>query len=170
MTSDLRMIDLPMPVLRALAHGDVAAAEALIGVPIPAEFAGHTDIWQYMIRLLTERPASAGWTMHALVLDDVIVGNAGFKGAPDQRGEVELGYGIETDQRRKGYAVRAVELLLARAAREPAVSSVLAIINPDNDASIGVITKAGFEPDGERIHERWGRQLRFTYVLRSRGE
>lgn len=162
--SELRLIDLPMPVLRALAAGDLAVAETLIGVPIPAELAGQEDIWRFMINLLTEHPENAGWTMHALALGEVIVGNAGFKGAPDDDGEVELGYGIETDQRRRGYAVGAVNLLLARAAREATVSSVVAVIDPDNVASIGVVTKAGLLPAGERVHDRHGRRLLFRHV------
>jgi ribosomal-protein-alanine N-acetyltransferase len=157
----LRLVALPMPVLRALLAGDVSTAERLVGLPIPAELAGHLDIWRYMITLLTERPDNAGWTMNALVMDDRIVGNAGFKGAPDASGEVELGYGILTDQRRRGHAVGAVGLLLDRAAREPSVSSVVATIAPDNAASVAVITRAGFEPAGDRMHPRWGRQLVF---------
>lgn len=159
----LRLIDLPLPVLHALADRDVATAEDLIGVPIPDEFAGHLDIWLFMITLLTGRPENSGWTMNALVLNDVIIGNAGFKGAPDQHGEVEVGYGILTDHRGRGHAVAAVALLLDLAAGDPRVSSVRATIRPDNTASLAVITRAGFTPAGDRIHERWGRQLVFCH-------
>jgi RimJ/RimL family protein N-acetyltransferase len=158
---NVRLVDLPLPVLLALRDGDVGTAERVIGLPIPHEFAGHNDIWTFMVTLLDGRPENASWTMNALVRDDEIVGNAGFKGAPDKHGQVELGYGVLTTHRRQGLAVAAARLLLARAEREPAVTRVLATVNPDNIASIGVITKAGFEPDGDRIHPRWGRQLRF---------
>lgn len=56
-------------------------------------------------------------------------------------------------------------LLLERAARQPSVSRVLATIEPDNIASVGVVQKAGFRPDGEHVHERWGRQLSFMCAL-----
>ncbi len=157
----VRLVDLPLPVLLALRDGDVATAEGLIGLPIPPEFAGHTDIWTFMITLLDGHPENATWTMNAVVRGDEIVGNAGFKGAPDEHGEIELGYGILTAHRRQGLAVAAARLLLARAASEPTVTRVLATIQPDNAASIGVITQAGFTPDGDRIHPRRGRQLRF---------
>jgi ribosomal-protein-alanine N-acetyltransferase len=159
---NLRLVDLSLPVVLALRDSDVATAEGLIGLPIPAELAGHIDIWTFMVSLLDGRPANAGWTMNALVRDDEIVGNAGFKGAPDHHGEIELGYGILTTHRRQGLAVGAARLLLERAEREPTVTRVLATINPDNAASIGVITKAGFQPDGDRIHPQWGRRLRFV--------
>lgn len=157
----LRLVALPLPVLRYLAEGDVASAEKSIGVPMPAEFSSQLDIWHYMINLLGGHPENTGWTMSALVLAEEIVGNAGFKGAPDETGEVEIGYGILTTRRREGLAVAAAGLLLDRAAREPAVASIRATIAPDNRASIGVITKAGFRPDGDHMHPRWGRQLVF---------
>jgi ribosomal-protein-alanine N-acetyltransferase len=158
----LRLVDLPLPTLLALRAEDVPTAERLVGLPLPAEFAGQQDIWAYMITLLDGRPENAGWTMNALVRDDEVVGNAGFKGAPDEEGEVELGYGILTPHRRQGLAVAAAGLLVERAVREPSVTRVLATIRPDNLASVGVITKAGFEPDGDWINPRWGRQLRFV--------
>lgn len=158
---NVRLIDLPLPLMLALRDGDVATAERLIGLPVPAEFAAQTDIWTFMVTLLDGRPDNATWTMNALVRDDEIVGNAGFKGAPDEHGEIELGYRVLTVHRRQGLAVAAARLLLDRAEREPSVTRVLATIDPENVASIGVITKAGFRPDGDRMHPRWGRQLRF---------
>lgn len=158
----LRLVDLPHPILLALRDGDLRTAETAIGLRIPDEFACQTDIWRFMLDRISERPENAGWTMQALVRDDEIVGNAGFKGAPDDRGVVEIGYGVLTTHRRQGLAVAACHLLLDRAARAPAVTQVLAIVDPDNVASLAVLDRAGFQPDGERVHERWGRRLRFV--------
>lgn len=38
--------------------------------------------------------------MNAIVRGDTIVGNAGFKGAPNALGDVELGYTVLTEHRR----------------------------------------------------------------------
>jgi RimJ/RimL family protein N-acetyltransferase len=43
---------------------------------------------------------------------------------------------------------------------------VITTIRPDNAASIAVSVSAGFAPAGDRIHERWGRQLVFRHDLR----
>ena len=161
----LRAVDLPLPVMLALRDGEIATAEHLAGLPIPPEFAAQTDIWNFMVTLLDGRPENATWTMHAVVRGEEIVGNAGFKGAPDEHGEIELGYRILTAHRRQGLALAAAGLMVARAEREPTVRRVLATISPDNVASIGVITKAGFTPDGDRLHPRWGRQLRFLKAV-----
>ena len=132
----LRAVDLPLPVMLALRGGEIATAEHLAGLPIPPEFAAQTDIWNFMVTLLDGRPENATWTMHAVVRGEEIVGNAGFKGAPDEHGEIELGYRILTAPRRQGLALAAAGLMVARAEREPTVRRVLATISPDNVASI----------------------------------
>ena len=37
-----------------------------------------------------------------------IVGDGGFKGDPNENGEIDIGYGIVKSKRRKGYAFEAV--------------------------------------------------------------
>lgn len=158
----VRLVHLSLPAFEALVAGDVREAERLVGLTIPAEFAAQLDIWAYMVTLLADRPENRDWVMRAVVHDDVVIGNAGFKGAP-QAGRVELGYRISSTHRRRGHALAAVRLLLDRAAREPDVDTVVAMIDPANAASIAVATGAGFVPDGDRIHPRWGRQLVFRH-------
>lgn len=155
-------------VFRALVAHDVAAAEVLLGLPVPDDFAGTVDIWSFMLRLVEQHPANAGWAMRAVVVgSDTIIGNAGFKGAPVD-GQVELGYRISPGHRRRGHAVEAVRLLLHDARSEPGVDRVIARISPDNDVSVRVVTAAGFVPDGEWTSPRWGRQLQ--YVAGAAGE
>ena len=161
----VRLVDLPLPVLYALRDGDVDTAASILGLEIPTEFAGHVEIWAFMITLLEGKPFNEGWTMNAIVRDGIIVGNAGFKGAPDAAGDVELGYTVLTAHRRQGIAVAATRLLIRRCVAEPSVTGLYATINPDNAASIATITAAGFAPAGDRIHERWGRQLVFRHDL-----
>jgi ribosomal-protein-alanine N-acetyltransferase len=162
----VRLQRLTLPAFEALAGGDVAAAEHIVGLALPAEFAAQTDIWAYMITLLAEHPENDDWVMQAVVHDGVAIGNAGFKGAPDA-GQVELGYRISSTHRRHGHAASAVRLLLDRAEREPDVETVIATIDPANEASIAVATASGFTPDGDRMHPRWGRQLVFRHDVRS---
>jgi ribosomal-protein-alanine N-acetyltransferase len=158
---NVRLVDLPLPVLVALRDGEIDTASSQLGLDIPADFAANVDIWTFMSGLRSD-PANEGWTMNAIVRDDVIVGNAGFKGAPSHRGEVEMGYLVLEAHRRQGLAVTAARLLLDRVTLDPSVSRVIATIAPENAASIAVITSAGFSDAGDRIHERWGRQLVFS--------
>jgi RimJ/RimL family protein N-acetyltransferase len=158
----VRLAHLSADAFTHLRSGDLDAAERSIGLPVPEEFWAPVEIWTSMLQLLATDPGAADWVMNAVVVDDVIVGNAGFKGAPLD-GVVELGYRISPSHRRRGLASAAVALLLERAAREPSVDRVIARISPVNGASIAVVTSAGFVPDGEHESPRSGRQLQFSH-------
>jgi RimJ/RimL family protein N-acetyltransferase len=91
----------------------------------------------------------------------VLVGAGGFKGAPDARGEVELGYGIVPEYQRRGYATEAVRGLSEFAFRDPRVKTVIGQTLDGLTRSIGVMEKAGFQfagagddpyaPPGEKL-------------------
>ena len=159
----VHLVTLTRAVFEMLAAGDRIAAERLTGAAMSPWFADRIEIWQYMLRLLGERAENAGWLMQAVVLDDEVIGNAGFKGAP-VNGQVELGYSIAPELRRRGHASAVVGLLLDRARREPLVDRVIARVDVSNAASIGVVTKAGFAPDGEHMSASSGRQLQYVYL------
>lgn len=72
-------------------------------------------------------------------------GLVGFKGEPDERGEVEIGYGIDPAYRNRGYITEAVNALIAWAFQDPACRSILADTLKDNVASNRVLAKAGME-------------------------
>ncbi|GAA3526186.1 hypothetical protein GCM10022234_24270 [Aeromicrobium panaciterrae] len=157
---NVRLVDIPLHVFEALRDGDAETARDQLGLDIPPDFLAAHDVWTYMSGLRSD-PANVGWTMNAIVRDGVIVGNAGFKGAPAD-GEVELGYTVLEAHRRQGIAVAATRLLVERGEREPTVSRVIAAINPLNTASIAVVAAAAFVAAPDRIHPRWGRQLIFA--------
>ena len=158
----VRLVRLTLPAFEALAAGEVAAAERLTGLSLTPWFADRTEIWEFMVSLAAGRPENAEWLMQAVVLGDEVIGNAGFKGAP-AAGEVELGYSVDPAHRRRGHATTVVALLLDRVRAESRVDRVIARIDPANTASIGVVTKAGFLPDGEFVSPRSGRQLQFVH-------
>lgn len=159
----VRLVTLSPAVFVALAGGHRHVAEELTGLSMSPWFADRIEIWEYMLTLLDERPDNAAWLMQAVVLGpDEVIGNAGFKGHP-VNGQVELGYSIAPQHRRRGRASAVVRLLLDRARSEPLVERVIARIQPGNTASIGVVTKAGFVPDGEYVSPRSGRQLQFAH-------
>jgi RimJ/RimL family protein N-acetyltransferase len=153
----VRLVDLTVPVLESLAENDVTAAEAALGMSIPPDFAAETGKWSFF--------AASGWPIHAVVHEDTIVGDAGFKGPSDSDGAVEIGYAILESQRRRGYATAAVRLLLERAAAYPRTRLVRAEVGDGNDASVGVLRAAGFRADGERTDPEEGRLLLFTHSL-----
>jgi RimJ/RimL family protein N-acetyltransferase len=152
-TERLRLVPATPELVRAALAGRTALAAAL-GVAVP-------DTWphQYLDRAALEYtlervagpPAREGWWLHFAVLErgeagPLLIGTAGYKGPVSADGSVEVGYGIVSDQQRRGYASEAVRGLLAQAFSVPEVRRVIAETLPELVASIGVLRKCGFHP------------------------
>ena len=159
----VRIVQLAAPVFRALASGDLAAANAVSPVPLPAYFAGPEwrAVWRTRSRQVEEDPASAAWVT-GVIWDErrqVAVGRAGYHGPPDPSGMVEIGYAVDPAHRRRGYARAALEALLQRAAREPQVRTVRVTISPDNVASYRLASQYGFTETGEQWDDEDGLEI-----------
>jgi RimJ/RimL family protein N-acetyltransferase len=104
---------------------------------------------------LTHLRAAAGpdpWTLGFAVVhrkDDVVIGSAAFKGAPDENGIVEIAYGVAPNYQGHGYATEATKALVAFALERVDVTSIRAHTKPGNDASARVLAKCGFQQVGE---------------------
>jgi RimJ/RimL family protein N-acetyltransferase len=159
----VRIVQLTARVFRALAEGDLAAANAASPVPLPAYFAGPEwrAVWHRRSRQVVEDPASAAWVT-GVIWDErqqLAVGRAGYHGPPDRSGMVEIGYAVDPACRRRGYARAALEALLQRAAREPRVRTVRATISPDNVASYQLVSQYGFTETGEQWDDEDGLEI-----------
>lgn len=101
--------------------------------------------------------ASSGpdpWTYGFAVVDREsrsVVGNAGFKGPPDEHGMVEIAYGIVPDYEGRGYATEAAALLVRFASGNSEVRLIRAHTLPTTNASTRVLTKCGFDKIGEVV-------------------
>ncbi|MFC3381739.1 GNAT family N-acetyltransferase [Couchioplanes caeruleus subsp. azureus] len=165
--TDVRVVHLSGPAFRALADGDVAAANALSPVPVSDYLAGPEcrAVWRMRSRQAEEDPAAAAWVT-GVIWDEgrrTAVGRAGFHAPPDADGMVEIGYAVDPAHRRRGYARAALEILLARAAREPQVRRVRVSIAPDNVASYRLASRYGFRKVGEQWDDEDG--LEFVYEV-----
>jgi RimJ/RimL family protein N-acetyltransferase len=162
-TARVRIVHLTGPAFQALAAGDLAAADAASPVPLSPYLAGPEchGVWARRARQADEDPASAAWVT-GVVWDEergLAVGRAGYHGPPDAAGMVEIGYAVDPAHRRRGYARAALEALLARAAREPAVRTVRVTIAPDNVASYRLAAQYGFVAVGEQWDDEDGREI-----------
>jgi RimJ/RimL family protein N-acetyltransferase len=159
----VRIVHLTGPAFRALADGDLAAANAVSPVPLTAYFAGPDwrGVWEMRSRQAEADPASAAWVTGVIWDEErqVAVGRAGYHGPPDATGTVEIGYAVDPAHRRRGYARAALEALLRRAAREPGVRTVRVTISPDNEASLGLAEQYGFAVVGEQWDDEDGLEI-----------
>jgi RimJ/RimL family protein N-acetyltransferase len=172
-TPEVRIVHLDGPVFRALADGDLAAANAVSPVPLTAYFAGPDwrGVWRRRSAQVERDPASAGWVT-GVIWDEqrhLAVGRAGYHGPPDASGMVEIGYAVDPAYRRRGYARAALEALLERAAREPGVRTVRVTISPGNEGSYRLAAGYGFAETGEQWDDEDGLEIIYELAVPSSG-
>jgi RimJ/RimL family protein N-acetyltransferase len=156
-TPRLLLVALQPADVSALALGDTRRAGERAGISFP-------EIWPL------DEPARAGLSTHLYYLDLApgeyvwrirvvvervtrrVVGSVNMKGPPDERAEVELGWGIDEQERRRGYAVEAASAVRDWAIAQPAVRGLIATIHDDNLPSRRVAEKLGLERTDELRH------------------
>ena len=72
-----------------------------------------------------------------------------------ESGEVNIGYNVFPRHRGKGYASRAVKLLIRHLDQSTPFDTATLLIHPDNAASLAVAAKSGFAPSGEVDRSRY---------------
>ena len=163
----VELVALDGEALRALADGDLPAAEASAPVPLSPYLAGPEcrSVWEIRAVQVVVDPPSADWITRVVWDPDrrLAVGRAGFHAPPDDEGMVEVGYSIDPDHRRRGYARAALRALLDRAAADPVVRTVRASVAPDNVASRDLVLGEGFVEVGKQVDEIDG--LEIVYEL-----
>ena len=169
----IAIIQLPGSAIDALAAADLPAACRLSGLQLTDFFvdADNLGTWRIRSAQLVDDPAAAGWITGVVwdVDEDRAVGRAGFHGPPDDAGMVEVGYSIDPDQRRRGYARATLAYLLDRAGREPDVRTVRASIGPDNEPSLNLVRQFGFVEVGEQWDDEDGLEIVYEVAAAESG-
>lgn len=159
------LIELSASAIRALAASDLQVANLYTPVPLSPYFIHPTmvRVWKRRSEQIARSPADLPWITRAVVDTDLdlAVGRAGFHGPADEAGTIELGYEVDPDFRRRGYARAALEWLLERAREEPSIRVVRATISPDNLASKGLVSQYGFVEVGTQIDDEDGLEIIF---------
>jgi ribosomal-protein-alanine N-acetyltransferase len=121
-------------------------------------------------RELAAQPELLGWFVWAVVVDDELVGHAGFHGPPGRNAQndaeaVEIGYTIYPQYRRRGYATEAARALIAWANEQHGIRRFLFSIAPDNEPSLAIARRLGFSEVGRHWDEEDGEELEFELRL-----
>lgn len=113
------------------------------GVKINEEYFYSSDIIDILPMMKEEVSKNGvdGFGPWLIILKDTnrIIGSCGCHGEPDGNKEVEIGYGIDADSRRKGYASEAIKAFIAWLIENKDLNAILADCNLDNAASAGVL-------------------------------
>ena len=108
------------------------------------------NAYEEMLNGCLKHPTQWNWyAIWMIVLKDgTHVGELCFKGI-DEKGVTEIGYGISAKHQKKGYATEAVKAAVDWALKQANITAVEAESEIGNKASIHVLEKCGFKPNGK---------------------
>jgi [ribosomal protein S5]-alanine N-acetyltransferase len=143
--------------------GNILDAHVPAGWP-PGEYDRSAQDF-FLALLLKSSPKTSEWyNWYAITKPDEngisnLIGAGGYTGAPDENGNVEIGYSVVTEYRGKGYATEFIQALIKRAFSFTDVKKIIAQTTPENIASRKVLEKLSFTLEGEG--EQFG-TIRYT--------
>ena len=148
----VHLVDLTPTALGWLADETAAEWSGLTKPPGGVETPEVLQIIRPMVESLWAAGTSGAWM---IVHDSEVVGLCSYV-APPQGREVEIGYGVAATRRQRGHATAAVRLMLAAAARDPALDRLVAKTAITNTASERALTANGFVRTGGEDHPEDG--------------
>jgi [ribosomal protein S5]-alanine N-acetyltransferase len=145
-TKNLRLVPCELEHLEAVLR-DKKELEPVLNVRVPDTWPEFPESLPHIYEFFKSKPAAPGWGFYLFVhaKDRVLIGEGGYKGAPDAEGMVEIGYAIVPEYRRRGLATEAARGLSDHAFSHAEVRVVQAHTLPDGEASIGVLKKLGMK-------------------------
>lgn len=173
-TERLELLAFTPDVIEALLAYDGERAAELLGASVPADWPDRHD--ERFLRLRLGQLRALGdlqeWSVRGVVLVDegALAGHIGFHGPPGvnalRRADgVEVGYSVFAAYRRRGIATEAVHGLIEWACDEHGIRAFVASVSPQNEASLGVVSKLGFVHVGEHWDEEDGLEHEFLLEL-----
>ena len=167
-------LETPRLLLRRFRMEDAADCFGLLSDPEGAymdcckPFSAMDEAFRERIQLFVDRPGQ-----YAVVQKEsgTVIGTVNlFEDNSRVVDAVEIGYGIHPEFQRQGYAFEAISALLHLFQEELKLDLVTAGILPENTASLGLLRKLGFRPEGMRRkavwHEGLGKPVDLQYYYR----
>lgn len=171
-TSRLRLESLSVQCLQALSNEDMELARDLVSFEITVGTSLIGKPWvSRRLKMITEDASQHPWIYRAIVREDSneMVGYISFHhGFPDpdlvqySENGVELGYEVEPEYRRRGYASESVIGMVKWAREQQKAVEVFVSISPTNEPSIRLAKSLNFTKVGERYDDIDG----LEYVLK----
>jgi len=155
-TNRLKLIPFSLDLKQAAIH-DKSKLGEMVGVRVPEHWPGPdlAEALPFLMEHMKKDPAGPVWDgiiIHKA--DEVIIGDMGYKGEPNEEGAVEIGYSIIPEYRNQGYATEMAHRLIAWAFQEQGVEVITAECLNDNIGSIKVLAKVGMhrlEPEDNML-------------------
>ncbi|SDQ79135.1 Acetyltransferase (GNAT) domain-containing protein [Virgibacillus subterraneus] len=106
----------------------------------------YKQLLSYKIDRFTQYPEENEW--EGIIIhkkDNTIMGDMGFKGGPNEKGEMDLGYSIVPSYQGEGYATEMTIAMVNWGLQQQNVNKITASCSESNIPSIRVLEKTGFE-------------------------
>jgi len=88
-----------------------------------------------------------------------VVGSAGFHDFPNEKGMIEIGFGIVAQKQNQGFGTELLIGMWKMICARPDVKILRYTVAPDNAPSMKIINKLGFEKVGEQMDPEDGLEL-----------
>ena len=150
-TERLLLVALAPEDIEALIAGDLERVSLLTGFTfLPEDPKLGADL-SWHLRALRADSNQLSWRIRVIVerCSNTVVGSINLKGSPSADGDVEIGWGLIENARRKGYATEASAAVLKWVVQQPGVSSISATIPDDNYPSQRLAARLGLIRTGE---------------------
>ncbi|SDM55427.1 GNAT family N-acetyltransferase [Siphonobacter aquaeclarae] len=149
-TARLRLLTCDRTLWEAVLAGNNVLSQ-VIGANVPRKWTESAAAFPAFYEQVKKDLTLETWGGNLIVYkpDNLLIGSCGYKGKPNEAGEVEIGYEIKATHREKGLATEAANALVDYAFTFPEVNSVIAHTLPEESPSTRVLTKVGFVHAGE---------------------
>ena len=150
-TERLLLVALVPEDIEALIAGDLERASLLTGFTFPPEDPKLGSDLSWHLSALRADSNQRLWRIRVVVErhSKTVVGSINLKGPPSADGDVEIGWGLIENARRKGYATEASAAVLNWIVQQSGISSISATIPDENYSSQRLARRLGFIRTGE---------------------
>lgn len=150
-TARLKLIPCPLEVAETSIFNPSRVAE-ILGAKVPEDWQ-KTEVQDFLpkyAQMLVDDPANLGWGVWLMIQsqENILIGDLGFGGKPDDSGSLEMGYEVFAGYRNQGYGFEAVQAVVNWVLSHSEVRRIVAHSPVDNLASIRILEKLGME----RLH------------------
>lgn len=147
-TDKLILIPVTLDITQALLDGNSKEVEKL-GIALDEKWPTEDtmDILPFIKESLEIDKIPSGFEFWMIVKKDTmkVVGDIGFKGKPDDKGEVEVGFGLVETERGHGLGFESLKAIIDWAFSQKNVKVIKADCLIDNKASARILEKAGMK-------------------------
>ncbi|MFB1051456.1 GNAT family N-acetyltransferase [Paraliobacillus sp. JSM ZJ581] len=154
-TDRLKLVTFTIEMMRAALLSN-KKLEKITTHNVPSEYPMevYKELLPYKIERFSQYPEEDEWEgiiVHKA--DNVIIGDMGFKGDPDENGEMDLGYSILPKYQGNGFATEMAVAMVQWGLNQPHVKRITASCSNENQASKRVLEKAGFKQINKKDNE-----------------